>query len=104
MPIIRIVKMIFRKEEIERFERIFSERKDIIRNFPGCRHLEIWQHEKEKNIFFTYSIWQNEEYLDRYRFSPFFKETWELTRSLFSEKAEAWTVREVGSRESGAGL
>jgi heme-degrading monooxygenase HmoA len=95
MPIIRIVKMVFRNEEVNHFQEFFADRKERIRNFPGCEHLELWQHEKEQNIFFTYSIWQSTEQLDHYRFSEFFKETWTFTKTLFAEKAEAWTVRKL---------
>jgi quinol monooxygenase YgiN len=84
--------MVFKEENVETFRAVFAERKDRIRAFEGCQHLELWQDEKNKNIFFTYSIWDKEEYLDHYRFSEFFKETWGLTKALFEEKAEAWTL------------
>ncbi|MBL7744362.1 MAG: antibiotic biosynthesis monooxygenase [Chitinophagaceae bacterium] len=95
MPITRIVKMVFRPEEIGKFQQLFAERKDHIRHFPGCRHLELWQDDKQKNVFFTYSIWDSEEYLDHYRFSGFFKETWTLTKALFAGKPEAWTLNQL---------
>ncbi|MBL7737736.1 MAG: antibiotic biosynthesis monooxygenase [Chitinophagaceae bacterium] len=91
-PIVRIVKMVFREEDVETFQQLFAERKDRIRHFPGCRHLELWQDDKQKNIFFTYSNWDGEEWLDHYRFSEFFKETWSLTKALFADKPEAWTL------------
>jgi quinol monooxygenase YgiN len=95
MSITRIVKMVFREDEVEKFQQLFTERKDRIRHFPGCRHLELWQDEKEKNIFFTYSIWESEAHLDHYRFSAFFKETWSLTKALFTGKPEAWTLNQL---------
>lgn len=95
MPIIRIVKMTFREEGSAAFIKLFDERKSTIRNFDGCEHVELWRDEKSPHIFFTYSIWQSEEYLNHYRFSGFFKETWSITRALFAEKAEAWTVNKV---------
>jgi len=95
MPIIRIVKMIFKEDKIETFQQLFTERKDRIRHFAGCKHLELWQDENEKNVLFTYSIWENEEYLNHYRFSAFFKETWSLTKALFSAKPEAWTLNQL---------
>lgn len=92
MPVIRIVKMSFLPQHTDAFTQLFNQRKERIRDFEGCQHLELWQDEKNNCIFFTYSIWQNEEMLNHYRFSDFFKETWGLTRSLFNAKAEAWTV------------
>jgi heme-degrading monooxygenase HmoA len=84
--------MVFREEKIPHFERLFAERKDRIRGFDGCKHLELWQDEKDSRIFFTYSVWESEMNLDHYRFSSFFKETWSLTKALFDAKAEAWTL------------
>ncbi len=95
MPIIRIVKMNFKEDQVDTFQKVFTERKERIRHFTGCRHLELWQDDKEKNIFFTYSIWENEDYLDHYRFSAFFKETWSLTKALFAGKPEAWTLNQL---------
>ncbi|MBS1654647.1 MAG: antibiotic biosynthesis monooxygenase [Bacteroidetes bacterium] len=96
MAIVRIVKMVFKQEEIASFQRMFMARRDIIRGFPGCRHLELWQEEEDAAIFFTYSIWENETALNHYRFSDFFKETWALTKSKFAGKPEAWTLNQVG--------
>jgi hypothetical protein len=85
--------MTFTAESIATFQTIFEERKQRIRSFNGCEHLELWQDAHNPCIFFTYSIWQNEKDLDHYRFSEFFKETWSLTRALFASKAQAWSVQ-----------
>ena len=90
--IIRIVKMIFRQEEIESFKNLFEERKALIRNFEGCTHLELWQDKNQPGIFFTYSWWDSEEHLNSYRNSHFFDDTWNLTKQKFAGKPEAWTV------------
>lgn len=90
--IIRIVKMVFRDEEISNFEALFSERKALIRNFEGCTHLELWQDNDRPQIFFTYSWWDSEAHLAAYRDSSFFDETWQLTKQKFAAKPEAWTV------------
>ncbi len=90
--IIRIVQMTFRSEEVNNFINLFEERKTLIRSFEGCRHLELWQDAKNENIFFTYSIWDSEEHLDRYRFSELFKDTWSKTKALFDAKPKAWSV------------
>lgn len=89
---LRIVKMTIREEEIAAFQQLFLERKERIRAFDGCQHLELWQDLKHPEIFFTYSHWASEQQLNHYRFSEFFKETWTATKALFAEKAEAWSV------------
>jgi heme-degrading monooxygenase HmoA len=88
----RLVQMSFRTEEIAGFIEFFESRKATIRGFEGCCHLELWQDAAHGNIFFTYSIWETEEYLNRYRFSDFFKDTWSRTKELFDKKSQAWSV------------
>src|SRR4051812_34388261 len=90
--IIRIVKMKFSSDKINDFTALFEARKQTIRSFPGCNHLELWQDSNDENTFFTYSIWNSEADLNHYRFSEFFKDTWGKTKALFAEKAEAWSV------------
>ncbi len=91
--IIRIVKMTFREDCITEFSTLFEARKQTIRNFKGCTHLELWQDATHAHIFFTYSHWESQSHLDHYRFSAFFKETWSKTKALFSAPPEAWSVR-----------
>jgi hypothetical protein len=95
--IIRIVKMVFREEEIEAFKQLFEERKSLIRNFEGCSHLELWQDKSHPGTFFTYSWWDSEEHLTNYRTSHFFDDTWTLTKQKFAAKPEAWSVNAVHS-------
>lgn len=90
--IIRIVKMTFNPDKTGEFLDLFNDRKKLIRGFEGCRHLELWQDAAESNIYFTYSIWDSEQHLDKYRFSELFKDTWANTKKLFSAKPQAWSV------------
>lgn len=94
--IIRIVKLTFQEGGAEKFLELFEERKEEIRNFEGCLHLEVWREDKKPHVIFTYSHWESVEALDNYRYSEFFRDTWSRTKPLFQEKAEAWSlVREV---------
>jgi hypothetical protein len=90
--IIRIVKMHFSPLNITTFTALFEERKSTIRNSSGCLHLELWQDNKDNNVFFTYSMWASENDLDHYRFSSFFKDTWGKTKALFDAPPQAWSV------------
>lgn len=92
--IVRIVKMEFQQDKVPAFLQLFKERKARIRNFEGCKHLELWRQTGTENVFFTYSHWNEESDLNHYRFSEFFKETWQLTKALFASKAEAWSVEQ----------
>ena len=90
--IIRIVKMIFDQKNVTDFLDIFNQSKQLIRNFEGCTHLELLYDNNSPNIFFTYSYWESEDYLDYYRASDLFKNIWQKTKPLFSQKAEAWSL------------
>ena len=93
--IVRIVKMTFRKREVNNFIQVFENSKDKIRAFPGVQHLELLQESEDKNIFFTYSIWESAVDLENYRCSTLFKETWAKTKPLFEKPAEAWSTHQL---------
>jgi quinol monooxygenase YgiN len=87
----RIVKLTFKPELVSEFEAIFKKYQDSIRCAEGCTHLELWQ--SNQHIFFTYSWWEDEKYLEDYRQSELFAEVWPQTKKLFAQPAEAWTVQ-----------
>lgn len=89
---IRIVKMRFHEDKIEAFLNNFEEVKNHIRNFEGNRLLELYQDKNDSRIFFTYSYWESVQDLENYRNSELFEGVWSYTKSLFSDKPEAWSV------------
>jgi quinol monooxygenase YgiN len=93
--LIRIVRMTFREEAVDAFLENFEANKENIRNFSGCRHLELWQDENHKNIFLTYSHWESEEALNQYRDSELFKSVWSFTKTLFAEKPVAFSSKKL---------
>ena len=93
--IVRVVKMTFRKEEIETFLEVFEQSKKAIRNFPGVTHLELLKGTQNENVIFTYSHWQTDEDLENYRNSKLFKDTWAKTKPLFLKPAEAWSTERI---------
>jgi heme-degrading monooxygenase HmoA len=89
----RIVKMTFREEGVDPFiHDVFESSKAAIRSVPGCLHMELLQMNGQPNVLFTFSIWESEAALDRYRHSDLFRDTWAKTKALFAEKAEAWST------------
>lgn len=93
--IIRIVKMTFREDFSETFKEFSASIKDTIKSFDGCSHLDIYRDIHNSNVFFTYSHWESEEHLNRYRDSGFFKTTWAKTKQWFADKPEAWSVEKL---------
>jgi len=88
----RIVKLSFQPQFVERFLEVFAYHRERIQVFPGCQHIELMRCKSPDHIFFTFSIWDNEEALETYRQSELFKNTWSKTKVLFSDRPEAWMV------------
>lgn len=88
----RIVKMTFKEAAIEEFKEIFSEGKETIQSMPGCLYVEMLQDIKYPTVMFTLSVWEDEESLNQYRSTPYFKQVWSRTKKLFSDKAQAWSI------------
>ncbi|WP_224485536.1 putative quinol monooxygenase [Robertkochia aurantiaca] len=93
----RIVKMGFKEEHLDDFLENFNRNKKVIRNFPGCHHLELYRDKREPNCYFTYSKWEDEEALNTYRHSEVFKEIWGLTKTWFDRKPLAWSLENIES-------
>jgi quinol monooxygenase YgiN len=93
--IVRIVKMTFQPDKIDDFLETFRLQKEHIKNFEGCTHLDLLRDKNNPNIFFTYSLWQSEKYLESYRDSEFFRGIWGRVKTLFADKPEAWTTQKM---------
>lgn len=84
--------MSFGTEQISNFLNVFESNKAYIRNFEGCTFLELYRDKHNPNIFFTYSYWETEAHLEKYRHSDLFKSVWSQTKVHFNDKPEAWSV------------
>lgn len=93
--IIRIVKMTFAPDKVNDFLNLFKENKHRIAGYEGCTHLELWNDQQDQKVFFTYSHWQHERFLEQYRNSELFAGVWAKTKVLFADKPQAWTVNKV---------
>ena len=89
--------MTFDSTKVDIFLENFNKNKEKIRNFDGCRLLELYRDKNNSTIFFSYSYWESEEHLNTYRNSDFFKSVWKQTKSLFSDKPMAWSVNKIES-------
>jgi len=96
---VRIVKMSFNPESIPEFLKMFDEKKELIRNFEGCRLLELYRDKYNDHKFFTYSYWDSEDALENYRRSDLFNGVWAETKKHFNARPEAWSVDKIVSLE-----
>lgn len=97
--LVRIVKLSFAPENVDEFLHIFDQTKSEIRAFDGCNFLELYRDKDNRNQFFTYSYWNNEQALEKYRKSEFFGHVWSKTKVLFNAKPQAWSVEKLFSSE-----
>jgi quinol monooxygenase YgiN len=94
--IIRIVKLSFQPSGVSEFLELFEKHKKAISSSPGCLKLSLLRDPSAEGVFFTYSLWENEDRLDDYRTSDLFKEVWPKTKALFSAAPQAWSLEDTG--------
>jgi quinol monooxygenase YgiN len=87
--------MTFDPSRVNDFLSVFNEKKEDIASCEGCLGLELLRDIHSPNIFFTYSKWENETFLEKYRNSDLFAGVWAKTKVLFTEKAQAWSVNNI---------
>jgi heme-degrading monooxygenase HmoA len=90
--IIRIVKLNIQPDKTAEFLTLFNDSKSFILNSEGCSFVQVLTDIKQPNLFFTYSCWDTEEHLNKYRDSEVFEGIWKRTKLLFADKAEAWSL------------
>ena len=91
----RLVKMEFNPEHEKEFLSLFDEIKATIQQFPGCIKLQLLRDKELSHVYYTLSHWENQESLDHYRSSQFFREVWPKAKRCFSQKAQAISLIEV---------
>ena len=99
--ITRLVKMVFDPTKVDTFETMFLERRDLIAGFKGCLGVELLKdvdQSKDGIVYFTRSIWINEDHLNAYRNSDLFADTWTRTKACFAGKPEAWSTNIVSTK------
>ncbi len=84
--------MEFMPEKVLDFKKMFNETYSRIRNFDGCRFLELYQDEQDAHTFYTISKWDDEGKLEIYRNSELFRTTWAITRTYFSGPPIAYSL------------
>lgn len=84
--------MTFDPNKLDEFVQVFNNSKYQIASFPGNHGLKLLQDANEKNVYYTYSLWQDDDSLQRYRKSELFKTVWAATRALFIDKPQAWST------------
>lgn len=93
MPaIIRIVRMTFQPEKCAEFENLFESVRLKILSMPGCSSLSLKRDASQSNVYYTMSHWDSEESLHAYRHSALFQQTWALTKAMFADAPQAYSL------------
>jgi quinol monooxygenase YgiN len=92
--IIRIVKLSFQEDKLADFLAHFENVKREVASFPGCHGMRLLQDLKNPNQVMTYSEWESEEALEKYRVSALFQSIWPTIKPWFSSKPEAWSCQQ----------
>ncbi|WP_420317910.1 putative quinol monooxygenase [Ekhidna sp.] len=90
--LIRIVRMDFEPEKVNDFLALFETVKENISTFPGCKHLELCKDANLDHVYYTFSKWESEGDLEKYRHSALFEDTWAKTKVLFGGKPLAYSL------------
>jgi len=93
--IIRTVKMTFHPEKVGDFIKIFEFAHHKIEAFAGCKGVDLCRDLSQPNVLVTLSLWDSKLHLDAYRNSELFKSTWEETKKLFIDRADAWSLEKI---------
>lgn len=90
--IVRIVKMTFKQDKIDAFLEFLEQNKLQIRNFPGCKMIEILHEKHNPAVIMTHSHWNTDQDLENYRQSSLFEYVWSNTKIHFDAKPEAYSM------------
>jgi len=91
--LVRIVRMHFTETGAAEFLAIFNSNKESIRNFEGCLGLELLRDPRDPLTYATISHWKDEASLENYRKSELFASVWTNVKTLFSARAEAFSLQ-----------
>ena len=96
----RLVKLHFKPGKAEDFKKIFEYGQHVVAGSEGCHGVQLLQDRDEPDIAFTYSLWDSEEDLNRYRHSKAFREYWPKIKSLLADKAEVWNLSLMAEKKA----
>lgn len=84
--------MEFRPEYVAEFIRVFGKSKDLIRQMPGCKHLELLKDSEKEHVKYTISYWETADALENYRKSELFQQVWLEVKAFFAAKPMAFSL------------
>lgn len=93
--ILRVVKLKVESKKIEAFNLFMNNLHDEKLKLPGCLHFDYFHEKKNLNVYYIYTIWENEKFFRQYKKSELFKEVATTLKCFCSEEPQAWTIENV---------
>lgn len=91
-PLVRIVRLSFREEHLDDFLQFYAQVQPQIAAFEGCMEVQAFRDNEQHTVIYTMSRWTNAAYLENYRQSDFFRDTWAQVSRWFEEKPQAFSL------------
>ena len=91
----RIVRLEFDPQRVSEFAQFFAENRTTIASFPGCLSLDLYRDATLENVYYTFSLWENEAALEAYRHSDTFRLLWSFAKERFAGKPQAFSLVDV---------
>ena len=93
--LIRIVRLTLAPNRVSDFRDHFRKVAPVIREQPGCVHLELWRDADYPNVMITHSHWQHDDDLQAYRESDVFRNAWRTVKPMFAARPQAFSAQAV---------
>ena len=91
--LIRIVRLTLHPERVADFRDHFRQVAPLIRQQPGCAHLELWRDADYPSVMITHSHWQHDDDLQAYRQSDLFRDAWQAVKPMFAARPQAFSAQ-----------
>lgn len=88
----RVVHMVFKEDKIDDFIKLFYNKQALIEANEGCKKVWLMTDSRNKYAMATWSLWESEDHLNKYRHSEMFEDTWKTVKPMFAEKAKAYSL------------
>jgi quinol monooxygenase YgiN len=92
-PLTRIVHLQVASPHRAEFEAYVAQKIRIVAEQAGC--LSVQWLRAQDGSYFTYSQWENEDFLEGYRQSATFAEIWATLKAWFDAPARAWSCHHI---------
>ncbi len=66
-----------------------------VRRVSGCMHNDIFRDKNKDNVFYSYTIWNSEEDIEKYLNSQYYKEIWNDLWDYFKIEPQAWKIDNI---------